>query len=661
MERVSRAIVIVSMALAVVTHGWLAHWQPAIGLAAIAAFVLTFAIARVSLPAGLAFVGATSYLAPALLSLAFNASDYHHMLVWLAAAAGPVIARADWSRWHVPRAWLIPMAGWALVVALTWPIVAGREVDFTVAGARTMMGAQGVFSAPPPVAAAFIVIFALGQLLAILWMDLLCARVALSDGTAFVRAAILPFVASAAIGALVGLYQALGDITWLNPTIWASANRASGLMLDANTFGTGAAIWAPVAIAAAWTTNRRVWLGAAAFAVLAAGLWVSGSRTALLTLVAGTCGVLVGALRRQGVWQPRIGRIVVLVGFVLFLFASAVVPRDYQSSNAFDRLFARVPRLEAGELKRFADELWNRFDYGPAASQMVRDYPLTGIGVGAFHVIAPDYISRASGGKRRVGPDNAQNWWRHQVAELGLIGALPSLAMSLMILWLVVRTPGHENVTGVSTILRGVLIGVGLASLFGVPTQHPATALSLATVLFFFARSVDLTGPGEGAAVSRGLWIAAFGVAAATAAGQAITATHELRVSQRATTFGYAYEYGFSPAEGLSAVGEMRWMHPKAARVLHIDAPWYQVSFWHPRPQSAESVTVSLAIDGRVVLEREIRGPEPMSFFLQVPRDRSWMVIDFAAAPAAGSYTIGVASQWQRELPPGTSADRVVR
>lgn len=653
-------IVIVSMALAVVTHGWLAHWQPAIGLAAIAAFVLTFAIARVSLPAGLAFVGATSYLAPALLSLAFNASDYHHMLVWLAAAAGPVIARADWSRWHVPRAWLIPMAGWALVVALTWPIVAGREVDFTVAGARTMMGAQGVFSAPPPVAAAFIVIFALGQLLAILWIDLLCARVALSDGTAFVRAAILPFVASAAIGALVGLYQALGDITWLNPDIWATANRASGLMLDANTFGTGAAIWAPVAIAAAWTTNRRVWLGAAAFAVLAAGLWVSGSRTALLTLVAGTCGVLVGALRRQGVWQPRIARIVAFVALALLLLTMALVPRDYQSSTAFGRLFARVPRLEADELRRFAVELWDRFDYGPAASEMIREYPLTGIGVGAFHVIAPDYIYRASGGYRRVGPDNAQNWWRHQVAELGLIGALPSLAMSVVILWVLVRAPAHGDVAGVSTILRSVLAGVGVASLFGVPSHHPATAVSVGTVLFFFARSVPLPAREE-ASVAQGWWLAAFAVAGATAVGQSVTAAHELRVPHRAARFGLPYEYGFSSAEGLSAAGEMRWVHSKAARVVRIDGPWYQLTFWHPRPQTAEPVTVSLAIDGRMVLQREIRGPEPTSFFLEAPRNRPWMVMDFTASPAAGAHTVGVASQWLSELPPGVPADRVVR
>ena len=32
----------------------------------------------------------------------------------------------------------MPVAGWALVVATTWPIVAFREVDFSLVAARTL-------------------------------------------------------------------------------------------------------------------------------------------------------------------------------------------------------------------------------------------------------------------------------------------------------------------------------------------------------------------------------------------------------------------------------------------------------------------------------------------------------------------------------------------
>ena len=184
--------------------------------------------------------------------------------------------------------------------------------------------------------------------------------------------------------------------------------------------------------------------------------------------------------------------------------------------------------------------------------------------------------------------------------------------------------------------------------------------MSLATVLFFF-ESIRLPAVDSQASLSRGWWVAAFVVAGATAIGQVATATGDLRVPHRAATFGIAYEYGFTPAEGLSEYGEMRWMSSKASRVIHVDAPWYQMTFWHPRPQSAEPVAVSVALDGRAVLEREIRGPEPVSFFLQVPTGQPSMVLDFAARPAAAAQTLGLASAWRRELPAGVAADRVVR
>ena len=59
--------------------------------------------------------------------------------------------------------------------------------------------------------------------------------------------------------------------------------------------------------------------------------------------------------------------------------------------------------------------------------------------------VIADYSSQAIG--VRLPPDNAQNWWRHQWAELGLVGAFPAFACSLLALaaalrsWRRVRRP----------------------------------------------------------------------------------------------------------------------------------------------------------------------------------------------------------------------------
>src|SRR5690606_4734575 len=371
-------------------------WQPALAPAALTVFALTFALARRSLAAGLLPALFTAYLAPALLATAFGSGDYHLILVWLAALAGPVLARGD-RRWHLPHPWRTPLIGWALVLAISWPVVALREVDFSLAAAASQATTNGVSGATPAAAAAFVVLTALAQMLGILWINLLWAKLSPPRSTEFVRVVLIPLVAGAAVGALAGVYQAVVDPDWMNPGFWSNLQRAGGLMRDANTFGMGAAIWGPMAIAAAWHAGRGVGLASAACGLLAAGMWGSGSRTGLVCLASGGPGAAIGVLQRRGLRRRELPRTALAAGAAGFRLGVRVVPPNFESTNPLQRAFARVPRLEAAEMRRFADELWNRFGYGKAAAQMIADRPLTGVGIGAFHVVAPDYIYNDTG------------------------------------------------------------------------------------------------------------------------------------------------------------------------------------------------------------------------------------------------------------------------
>ena len=51
---------------------------------------------------------------------------------------------------------------------------------------------------------------------------------------------------------------------------------------------------------------------------------------------------------------------------------------------------------------------------------------MAGVGVAAFHTLVHDFSMAASG--KDIVPDNAQNWFRHHLAELGVLGSLPWLA-----------------------------------------------------------------------------------------------------------------------------------------------------------------------------------------------------------------------------------------
>ena len=123
---------------------------------------------------------------------------------------------------------------------------------------------------------------------------------------------------------------------------------------------------------------------------------------------------------------------------------------------------------------------------------MIWELPLTGVGVGSYHWLAPDYSRVAF--NQELPFDNAQNWWRHQLAELGMLGALPVLAWSIIIAWQTLRGARRARGDHVATV-RGLLLGLGLASLLGMPTQDPAVL----TAFFLLVAMLAAAGSGLGA------------------------------------------------------------------------------------------------------------------------------------------------------------------
>ncbi len=105
---------------------------------------------------------------------------------------------------------------------------------------------------------------------------------------------------------------------------------------------------------------------------------------------------------------------------------------------------------------------------------MIREHPLAGVGLSAYHVLVPDY--RVFVGQT-LPFDNAQNWWRHQAAELGILGGAMLFAWSAVLIWKVLagRTAPRQRFT--ATAVRGLLVGLGLCSLLGMPTQSPLVLL----------------------------------------------------------------------------------------------------------------------------------------------------------------------------------------
>ncbi|MFT3828064.1 MAG: hypothetical protein QM731_29395 [Chitinophagaceae bacterium] len=334
-----------------------------------------------------------------------------YSVAWLGAALGVVVPDAIRRGWQVPVRWRVPLACWAAGVCATAPIIALRAVDF-----RSELLFRGrlpfeMLSDVPLLTVGWTLHVALLLAIGVLWFDWLCG----TDEEFLVRWVITPMGISALMLGVVAGYQMFVDVTFLNPTVYANIHRASGTMMDANVSGVLAAMWIG-GWAALVARGRRLWLLAAPVLLLWLAVWATGSRTgfasaAIVSVLslgdfiadadaasphAGECrrgdpGARDRA-RRRGAPQPARGR----------------------SAHAIHQRYVGChPRRRARDPCRTVES--QRIWVGGHS----RHRGLSGLRY-RCRGVPPD--GREFGGW--LPPDNAQNWYRHQLVELGVVGSI---------------------------------------------------------------------------------------------------------------------------------------------------------------------------------------------------------------------------------------------
>ena len=491
---------------------------------------------------------AFAYVFPAAIQAGHGRYFVEFGVLWTAGLVGAIAPRAAHSGWSVPGRWRGALILWALTVSLAWPIVALREIDWLPSVLSHGHIASSIGGGTPRGAVTWILQVATILGVGILWFDWLFAVFA-GDAPRFRRFVLLPLAASACAASAVGAYQALGDPRFMNGGVFAAIGRASGTMLDANAFGAVEALVSGGILA--W------WLGQArSYRWLALSLLVlSSDRAVGIGLPDGARG------RRRSARRPRMAsrpsrvsgarrlrrRELIVAATAAVALVAVVTTADLPAVGAVRRLRASLPTASARSVEAFLREMWRRNGYGSAAAAMATEHPLVGIGVGSFHVMVPDYAGAA--GLGRLPSDNAQNWFRHQFVEFGLLGSLGWIAwvgLFGVFLW---RAPIAARDRLPADMLRAALVGLGLVSLVGMPAQNVSVAFTFWTLAFWFTLTTEEP-PSNAAApvVTRRAWMAIAIVLSLFVAGTAYAARHELRPARRALAHRWPYSYGFSVA-----------------------------------------------------------------------------------------------------------------
>jgi hypothetical protein len=612
------------------------------------------------------FVGA---IAPALLRLLAGREGPVLDIVWMAGLAGALLRTTQWSRWAMPFPWNVLIGGWTLALSLSWPVLVAREIGFRLSGFLDVGAINSWSLMSAPQSAVWILYVVLAQLIGALWFEWAREKAAQLQSPILLNG----LWAGATAASVVAVIQGTINIGFLSTEFWASLRRATGTMLDANSYGVCAALAAPIGFLGMRALAPHAPAAAVAvFAINFAGMWLSGSRTALFT-----CGLVGAAALMVGLWRERRTSSGAMTQTMMWSTVGVIAVLAVMLLAATASPIQRALDIPAG--REGLASLWNRGGYGPIALRMMREFPLTGVGAGSYRILAPDYWRAMANDALPL--DNAQNWWRHQIAELGVFGGALIIAFSVLVAWRVLT--GRERERDVrererdvasATTVRGLLIGLGVTSFFGMPTQNPLVLYWFLGLVAWFACLVPdpVLHRETHAREPRVAWVVAAALAVAYTAGHLLLAAGPLHPAQRAEHASRDYVIGAYPTEPLPGGNEFRWTGREARFIWTAKTRYMAIRFWAHHPDIASKpVHVTVTSPCGLLFDEDLVSDASMSLGMALPEgqrtleatvrvSRTWSPSD-AGDPDDRQLGVGIVADFSKDQAVATSQLRAVK
>ncbi len=635
----ARVLVVVSTVVAAFVEAYLGSGTslvPQVLWIGAAGFIALLAMGQRARAIAMPVLMASLYLAPTILYLSYKAVDYSLDAIWILPLLGLILSDRGALEWSLPDRWRWPLITWAVLVSIAWPIVFLREADFALWILPLERVSNTSIGVGPWLVGTNVAYFALLHNVGILLIDALF-RWYREHGDAFRSDVLRPMIAAAGVAAAVAAYQGFVDLTFLNTGFWAYMIRASGTLADANKLGAVAGLWTIGAVVFARRLSQP-WSVLVTVAGLVLGIsaaWLSGSRTGLASVM---ISAMIAGFEAMRWLKLDLRKLAYAGGGALVIGAIMVVVLQNASTHTI------VQRGTLGYLPFFGDRgiassanelLWDRFNYGPTAVQMIKEHPLNGVGLGMFHPLSHDF--GVAIGRVVPAPDNAQAWWRHNLAELGFLGFVP------MIWWCVVFgrslfSPGGPGDRLTSGMLRGLLIAFFIASLFGLPAQSAAITLTFWVLVFWFVieKGDAALQPPANKGWSTPVMAITIALVALHGGLTVADAFGDLRPRERAQRWNWYYRYGYhiandgydvEPDPGGNAVGR-RWTMKNSLAVIPVKGKVLKFVAWVDHPDAdTNPVHTQVYADSVLVYEGDLRRT-PLFIDIPATPGKTHMVIE---------------------------------
>ena len=207
-----------------------------------------------------------------------------------------------------------------------------------------------------------------------------------------------------------------------------------------------------------------LWL--VAIPIIAGGLWLTGSRAALLAAVVASV-LLLPLARRAPRSLVRSAALAVVLALVAALpFAAERLNPPKVTGRALPRAFSI------------------RVEMARTAGRMIASHPVFGVGVGAFFRRSAEYVTPEF---RKIAPrENAHNNFLQVLAELGIVGFVPFVWVLGAVAWAMVRPWRAGRLPAAAVGGAAGLTAFLLTSLTG----HPLLIFEVATAFWIVLGAV---------------------------------------------------------------------------------------------------------------------------------------------------------------------------
>ncbi len=436
-----------------------------------------------------------------------------------------------------------------------------------------------------------------------------CILMASAPSRDFLNRMMMALCSSTLLSFLFGLYQHFYNIKLGNSPLSVFLALINGTFKDALSFGGYIAIVTPLLLGVCLAFRGR--LRVFSFLMLPLSVYLSfytGSKSGFLCLslsslvfILLSSKVIFSLLKSKSVSLKKIrlsSWIVVLL--ILAILTGLIAFKDYFAKDIKSSM--TLTRLKSFQipLKYRINNLWK------LAVPMMKDYPLTGVGIGGYIVEVSNY-SKIN--KIDIEPESAENYILQVGSEMGLIG----IVLVLWILWEIIkqmrgswlRIPSNDNY---KFVLIGSMAGVFAflmlvqAHTFVGSYEIKYTFWLLVGIIFSLGRPVEEKGEGlkEKPIFNKSQKTASLILISLFSVVHLWNSTHMLSLKSRTEQLGLKQDFGLYPLEKTNDGLEFRWTRSHGGFTIKIEKRTIVIPLLASHPDIKEnsvSVKISLVKD----------------------------------------------------------------